>query len=115
MNPEVLAYFAQQQREQQHYVRTAQVQRNVRETRDATLALMDKYIARGLAMDEQEERSNAVLLQSRAFASEAQGMNRFYACWCFPLWWCERGGGGAANEAPKSGGAARRRPLPHAL
>jgi len=33
MNPELMAYFEQQQREQQHYVRTAQVQRNVREPR----------------------------------------------------------------------------------
>jgi hypothetical protein len=87
LHPELLEYFADQQREQQHYVRTAEVQRNVRATKEATLALLDKYIARGVEMTDTEQRAEQVMRQSQDFAHEAQGVNRFYACWVIPLWW----------------------------
>lgn len=93
IHPELLAHFADQQREQQRYVQTAVVGRNVRETRDAALALLDRYVERGLQMDESAVRADAVLRESERFLEEAQGASRFFCCLCVPLWWfqCQSG------------------------
>lgn len=89
LHPELLAHFADQQKEQQRFVQTAMVGRNVRQVKEATLALMDKYIERGLQMDESATRADEVLRESERFAHEAQGENRFFRCVCIPIWWFE--------------------------
>ena len=93
IHPELLAHFADQQREQQRHVQTAVVGRNVRATRDAALALLDKYVERSVQMDESEARAEAVMQVSARFAQEALGVNRFFRCFCIPIWWFDCHGG----------------------
>lgn len=88
-HPDLLAHFAAKREEQQHYVQTAMVARTVRSTRDAALALLDKYVERGVQMDESAVRADAVMRESELFAQEAQGASRFFCCFCVPRWWFE--------------------------
>jgi hypothetical protein len=104
IHPELLAHFADQQREQQRHVQTAVVGRNVRATHQAALALLDKYVERGLQMDEGERRAEAVLRESQRFAHEAQGVNTgFFRCLCIPAWWFDCNGGSVPSHAHRVG------------
>ena len=97
IHPELQAHFANQQREQQRYIQTAIIGRNVRQSRDAAFALLDKYVERGLQMDEGAMRADALVRESERFTQEARGVSRFFYCMCIPRWWfdCTRHGGSA--------------------
>jgi hypothetical protein len=86
---DIIAHFDAKRQEQQQYVLTAEVQRNVRNVYAKTLQLMDKYIARSIQMDDTEARVTQLEEQSRDFLITTQQANRCnYTAWCCWCWWC---------------------------
>jgi hypothetical protein len=79
--------FDDNRREQQHYVKTAQIQKNLRETTETALKVLSDIAARGKSMDEQEEQSRLIMESSENMAQQAEevrGMQkwRWWWCWC---------------------------------
>jgi hypothetical protein len=78
--------FDDNRREQQHYVKTAQIQKNLRETTETALKVLSDIAARGKSMDEQEEQSRIIMESSENMAQQAEevrGVQRWRRwCWC---------------------------------
>lgn len=68
-------------RQQQHYVRTAEVQRNLRETKVVALRVLDKMADRSVELDRQEAQAQAVMESSEEMWAEAQAVRESRTCW----------------------------------
>lgn len=110
--PQTLALFDAQRREQQHFVRTAEIQRTLRETQSTALRVLDRLADRGIELDRQAEQAEQVLASSAALAYDAETLRRSRSWWRWCC--CCRGGrplapAAAATAATTSRAAAPRR------
>lgn len=85
--------FASQRQQQQHFVRTAEIQKTLRQTTVYALAALDKLAQRGETLDEQSVQADAVEASSLAMALHVQRENEARTWWgwlkglmcgCFP-------------------------------
>lgn len=93
LHPELQRHFEEQRGRQQYLVRTAEVKKTVRATRDATHQLLDTLAARGSAIDMVEERATELEAESAAFERATRAVNepwwrKMLRCACVPAWWC---------------------------
>lgn len=88
--PEVRRYFEQQKREQQVYVNTAHIKKNLRETTIVAINAMDKLIQRGTQLEMVEEEAEQLQQTSKLFLVDTLPWWKFYLfCNCLPTWWCK--------------------------
>lgn len=76
--------FDDSRRQQQHYVQTAEIQRNLRETTETALRVLTVLAERGETLDKQEEHARLVMESSEAMVWQAEiisGSN--WCCCCF--------------------------------
>lgn len=63
--------FAESRREQEHYIKTAEIQRNLRQTTETALRVLSTLAERGETLDKQEEHAQQVLESSEELARQA--------------------------------------------
>ena len=64
--------FQAQRRQQQHFVRTAEIQKSLRETTVHALAVLDKLALRGETLNEQSVQAETIEASSLAMAKHIQ-------------------------------------------
>jgi hypothetical protein len=75
--------FDESHRQQQHYVKTAEIQRNLRETKETALRVLTKLSERGESLDRQEEQARFIMESSEQVAEAASETNKRCCCWFF--------------------------------
>lgn len=73
--------FVSQRQQQQHFVRTAEIQKTLRQTTVHALAVLDKLAERGSALDVQCVQADAVEASSLAMALQIQRENESRTWW----------------------------------
>jgi hypothetical protein len=81
--------FEESRRQQQHYVQTAEIQRNLRQTTQIALSVLSTLAERGETLDKQEQHANLVMESSEEMAKQAEvirgagkGWRAWLCCWC---------------------------------
>lgn len=100
--PATQALFADQQRQQQHFVQTAQIQKNLRDTTVRAISILDQLAQRGESLAQQGVRAEEIEASSTAIALEIarETQRRTWWGWFKQLWTshCFCGGGAAADN-----------------
>lgn len=82
--------FEESRRQQQHYVQTAEIQRNLRQTTQIALSVLSTLAERGETLDKQEQHANLVMESSEEMATQAEFIRgagkgwRAWLCCCCP-------------------------------
>ena len=86
--PATQALFADQQRQQQHFVQTAQIQKNLRETTVRAISILDQLAQRGESLSQQGARAEEIEASSTAIALEIarETQRRTWWGWFKHLW-----------------------------
>jgi hypothetical protein len=79
--PATEALFATQRQQQQHFVKTAEIQRTLRQTTVYALAALDKLAERGDTLEQQTTQAMEIEASSFAVAMEIQRENEGRTCW----------------------------------
>jgi len=96
--------------EQQHYVLTATIERDVRQTRAHAYALLDKFAARGNDLERSEMRAHEVSASSEILVRAIEVKNQTFlmrmwlevsSWWIWPAIFCCKSGGGSPEKAKK--------------
>ena len=80
--------FAVQRRQQQHFVQTAQIQKNLRDTTVRALSVLDQLAERGETLDQQAMRADDIEASSTSLAMEIarETEGRTWWGWFKRLW-----------------------------
>lgn len=70
--PAVQRLFDDSRREQQHFVQTAEIKRNLRQTTETALHVLSVLAERGETLDQQMEHSRIVMDSSAAMAKQVE-------------------------------------------
>lgn len=85
LHPEVVKLFEEKRAEQSHYVRTAEITKNVRTVRDNAIEVFEKLQQRGVGLEKCEEQARLLEDSSQQFVREITSKNR---CCKWSCWWC---------------------------
>lgn len=79
--PATEALFLSQRQQQQHFVRTAEIQKTLRQTTQHALTVLEKLAQRGEELDTQGLQADAVEASSLAMARQIQRENELRTWW----------------------------------
>lgn len=79
--PATEALFVSQRQQQQHFVRTAEIQKTLRQTTVYALAALDKLAQRGDTLETQGFHADAIEASSMAMATHIQRENESRTWW----------------------------------
>lgn len=82
LSPDQRRLFDDNRREQQHYVKTAEIQKNLRQTTEMALKVLTTLSERGESIEKQEEQSRLIMESSEEVVKQATAHNssRCYRC-----------------------------------
>lgn len=99
--PATEALFSSQRQQQQHFVRTAEIQKTLRETTVYALAALDKLAQRGESLDQQSVQATTIEASSLAMALQIQRENDARTWWgWFKRLFCCAGSGARSASTP---------------
>lgn len=81
LSPDERRLFDNNRREQQHYVKTAEIQKNLRETTEMALKVLTTLSERGESIERQEEQSRLIMESSEEVVKQAAAANNNNR-WC---------------------------------
>lgn len=88
LSPDERRLFDDNRREQQHYIKTAEIQKNLRQTTEMALKVLTTLSERGESIEKQEEQSRLIMESSEEVVKQAAARNNNNRCCrtgCWPL------------------------------
>jgi hypothetical protein len=87
LSPDERRLFDDNRREQQHYIKTAEIQKNLRQTTEMALKVLTTLSERGESIEKQEEQSRLIMESSEEVVKQAAARNNNRCCrtGCWPL------------------------------